>query len=590
MKKIFRALTALFLCFSLCLPGFGAEKAPAGESFTLGAAPRLILTDLAPDARAESTVSLAVSEFAAEGLSLTPVRGGAFAARTGDLVVSADAGLPREGYEITVTPEQVFLRYSPGEPSPFYGGDRDHNGLLYGLRRVLKLFLLRDGRTLESGMISEAPLTNERIFLLDCARKYFTPDWICNLIRQISWLGFNGLELHLSDEQGLRADIWGGGELSWLCGSTPASWVFDCPDPDEGKYLTAPELDRIIRTAEEYHVEILPSLESPGHCRHLCKALEAHVRKDPEFSFDFAGETFRNVRSIAAPGDSNVLNLADPAATAFFHRVLEDFAGFFGAYGCTKFNLCADEVPEMFSPEAVTDYVNQSAALLQEKGWEVRVFSDPPADRLDPSIGVVWWHRPEGPFPENRKIYNASQEYSYYVLRKFNTPGYEDNPCWSLDARDPENIWWTFGGGTAENILKNWDPTVLAGTERKPDRAAGAYYLLWCDYPGLTTEKDLWQEYGFQEKLLAHSIRCWTLSPRIDYEVLTEYGKKAGSYPGMEDCAKTPALPEAPEITARWGRDLCTLRRFLSGKEAGILSKKEAAQPGVSYACLSVPG
>ena len=40
---------------------------------------------------------------------------------------------------------------------------------------------------------------NECIFMLDCGRKYFTPDWIKRLIDEISAVGYNAINIHFAE-------------------------------------------------------------------------------------------------------------------------------------------------------------------------------------------------------------------------------------------------------------------------------------------------------------------------------------------------------------------------------------------------------
>ena len=46
----------------------------------------------------------------------------------------------------------------------------------------------------------------ERIFLLDCARKYYTPNWIKKLITEIKSAGFNAISIHFGEDMGHRLE------------------------------------------------------------------------------------------------------------------------------------------------------------------------------------------------------------------------------------------------------------------------------------------------------------------------------------------------------------------------------------------------
>ena len=82
------------------------------------------------------------------------------------------------------------------------------DGLLYGANMLQKYFRAKGSKTLSGFIASDAPDTKERTVMLDCARKYYTKEWICNFIREISWMGYNTIELHFSEDGGFRMDFW----------------------------------------------------------------------------------------------------------------------------------------------------------------------------------------------------------------------------------------------------------------------------------------------------------------------------------------------------------------------------------------------
>lgn len=78
--------------------------------------------------------------------------------------------------------------------------------------------------TLAPGVVIDAPAYAERSVLLDVGRKYYSPEWIKNLLREMAWNQLNTLYLHLTDDEGVRivfpshpdlssADAWSAEEL-----------------------------------------------------------------------------------------------------------------------------------------------------------------------------------------------------------------------------------------------------------------------------------------------------------------------------------------------------------------------------------------
>ncbi len=545
------------LCAGLILPAFASE------------APRLyFVCKTMPTGSVAETLRLVAGEFEAEGFSYDLVFGEEAYARGGDILIRENSALPSQGYRITEDGEVFYA---------------DEEGLFYGLRRVLKM--LRAGK-LES--VTEYPLTEQRVLMLDCARKYFSKNFILNLIRQMSHMGFNALELHLTEEQGIRLDIWdenyfqSENDHSWIVGSESAYWVYDCPDPDEGKYLTAAEMVEILQVAKKYHIEIIPSFNTPGHSEYLCNVFE----RNGERTFFFDGESY----TTASIGSSeySVIDLNSAAARAFVHSVMLDYAKFFASYGCTNFNLCADEVTlgDSMSYDLFVEYINETAAHLQALGYRVRAFNDflcydYASVPLNEDIDIVYWHTPYSDAASNaedfvsqgRTLYSAVQNYTYYALRVFNTPGYEDQPSWGLDARDGENTWWAFNRATPERIFAEYSPQNLfehtdsIQTSLKTEQLGGAYFLIWCDYAGLADEEEIWSgEYPLLPRLWAHCAKNWSCDLPETYEEFAKRLEPFYEFTGFAGCSAE--AEQNPLPIASYANCMVTVRQVEAFRSA----------------------
>ncbi|MBE6984521.1 MAG: hypothetical protein E7434_02690 [Ruminococcaceae bacterium] len=541
--RIFRLPLCLILCLALVLPVFAQEQAE----------PRLyFVCKNAPTGTLLQTLQLAASEFEAEGFPYRLVYGESQMAQEGDFLISQNAALPAQGYRIEASGKLFYA---------------DEDGLLYGMRRMLKMLLsggLQD--------VCEAPIVQQRVLMLDCARKYFSKNFICNLIAQMSHMGFNALELHLTEEQGIRADIWdeeffvSENDYSWICGSESAYWVYDCPDPDEGKYLTAAELVEILQTAKEYHIEVIPSFNTPGHSEYLCNVY-AEKAQNGDFSFVFDGQEYQTA-SIAS-SQYSVIDLENEAARAFVHSVLLDYAKFFAACGCKNFNICADEVTLDTSYDVFTAYINETAQRLQALGYRARAFNDflcydYASVALDENIDIVYWHTPYASeaadaqtfIDQGRTLYHAIQNYTYYALRVFNTPGYETQPSWGLDARDENNVWWSFNRATPDRIYAEYSPENLFETTDsiqtvlKTSQLGGSYFLIWCDYAGLADEQEIWSgEYPLLDRLWAHCAKTWNCEIPQTYEEFLQAVEPYYEFSGFVGVSEPINLPNSPRAS-----------------------------------------
>ncbi|WP_286073209.1 family 20 glycosylhydrolase [Faecalibaculum rodentium] len=125
--------------------------------------------------------------------------------------------------------------------------------------------------------------TQHRSVLLDCGRKYYTRDWILDLLEEMEDCHANELVLHFSDDMGLRLESK---TYPWLAGSDNA-WSLDpsVPDPDPGKVLTQEDILVIGRAASDRGIELIPSFDSPGHMRYILERYREQTGQDIAMSF-----------------------------------------------------------------------------------------------------------------------------------------------------------------------------------------------------------------------------------------------------------------------------------------------------------------
>ena len=253
MNRLGRRTVAALICcvilVSIILPAYAQTEDIAltvdryseeEGSFALCPEARFfVITTQKPDDALTETLQLISSEFAAAGKPgkepLPLCWGEAERVDAGDLIFGFSDKLAPQAYEIRVTEENAFVTAA------------DTDGLLYGARTLLRLLLTDSSNSIACCVIADTPDTEQRAVMIDCARKYWTVPWLKNLISQMSWLGYNQLELHMGEDQGLRTDIWSGepdrngNDFSWLIGYD-SGWNEDYPDPKADQFSTAADL------------------------------------------------------------------------------------------------------------------------------------------------------------------------------------------------------------------------------------------------------------------------------------------------------------------------------------------------------------
>ena len=262
------------------------------------------------------------------------------------LNLNSAAGIATQGYTIAASTTNVVISAS------------DADGLFYGCRDLIKQIMLNGTVSSKS---QQAPTVLERGMSLDNGRKYFSPENIKSLIRELSWANMNCLTLHFSEEMGLGIESklypWLAGRDGGLC--TQGTVATD------NRYLTQAELVDILNYAKLYHVEIIPSLDTPGHMNYIVKRFnEQCASKD--FTFTFNGTTYTaakgtdignylhyNGKTAVVQGSgktdyakshSRGIDISNEIAVAFTKSLLKEYADLFHKYGSTTIDIGGDEL------------------------------------------------------------------------------------------------------------------------------------------------------------------------------------------------------------------------------------------------------
>lgn len=498
------------------------------------------------------------------------------------LILDSTLGLSEEGYKIEVD-DQVTVSAS------------DADGLFYGCRYVEQAILAGNG--LEIGQTyTDVPDCPERAFFLDCGRKYYSPEWIKDMIREMSWSNMNTIYIHFSEEMGFRLESktypWLAGADNTLCVNGSASGVAE----DNGKYITQDEMRQIAEVAKLYHVEIIPSLDSPGHMNYAVKKYNEQYGKDIGNYFHYNGKTSIVKGSgpeAAQKSYSRGIDISNEEAVVFAQNLYKEYAAFFRELGCTKFDIGGDELlgwgsavvststasrwkqldhwksyaqqraqaegKSNFSSAVAYDgfmyYMNDIYDLVSSYGYtSVRMWNDDALRtsdtgyqsvvELNKNIEIQYW-TPDANSGNNNiwtylnkgyKAYNFLNSYSYYVLGQDHT----------------ENGSGGYEGCTDERIYENWNPYVFApygdtntGKNVSVGNAnvKGSAFCVWCDNPSAETSEQV--KAGVLPLLRSNGRKAWDADANsiLPYADFKNQQEKIGNAP-----TNLPAPSEIGEI------------------------------------------
>ncbi len=466
-------------------------------------------------------VKLISSEFAAKGIPndevLDIVIGPENKVKSGDIVVSLETITEtdnEEGYKVEVKEDGIKISAT------------NEKGLFYGMRTVEKALVGNNGK-MSLGTIVDYPEVGVRSFHLDLARKYFTKDWIISMIKDLSYQNISSIQVHFSENEGFRL------ESSVLESKIPGFQY-----PSDG-YYTKEDMKEIIEVARKYHIEVIPSLDSPGHLTYVLNQLKSKTGKDYTvkhlFPSDFrANQTFNIFES--------------EEARDFLLEMMEEFAQFFSENGSTRMNIGGDEFLNNFTAmtndqyKKVIEYFNDVSQVVKEYGMIPRAWNDGllvqgyDGYKLDSDIEICYWGLGTGSAPvsdfikNGNNIVNYVDAYMYYAL----------SPWWMQNAN-----------ASGDKIYNGWEPGKMNGlpggatqdfTHPYPEELLGASYALWCDMPSYQSQDVIATNLFMRTRAMAD--KTWSpKSNQVSYSEFESFAKKLDRVPGYKN-----ELPEAKDV------------------------------------------
>lgn len=548
------------------------------------------------------------------------------------LVLDSTLGIASQGYSITAGSSSVTVSAS------------DADGLFYGCRNLMRQLVISGSVT----DVSSSPDVAERALSLDCGRKYYTVDWIKQLIRELSWSDMNALVLHFSEEMGLGLESktypWLAGRDGTLCVSAEVT--------TDNRYLTQKELREIAEYARLYHVKLIPSFDSPGHMNYIVKKFNEKSASE-SWSFTYNGIPYNITKGTTDIGNyfqydgkktivkgsrneaySRGIDITNKVAVAFTRSLVEEYATLFRELGCTAFDIGGDELlgwgsavvstsvasrwqqlehweqyavnrsgnSNAVAYDAFMYYMNDLYELVSGLGYtSVRMWNDDAlrsADtgwsgvvKLDKNIEILYW-TPEANSGKNTvsTYLNAGYKvYNYLNTYNYYVLGKESN----------------YPNANQQSIYNNWNPYVFdssSSVDNDADRAnvKGSAFCIWCDNPTAQEEASVMS--NILPMLRAHGAKSWDAQAEqtVAYSTfksnINKLGNAPASGPAVQDIYIVPdtsaleaAISEFSESDGSAYTD-DTFAAYRSAVSAGqaVLASSKPTQAQVDAALASI--
>ena len=182
----------------------------------------------------------------------------------------ADTLIGKEGYKLSVTPENVTLTSNTAA------------GAFYGLQTIIQLLppdieAKKAAATINwiipAVEITDYPRFGWRGLMLDVSRHFFTKQEVENFIDEMVKYKYNTFHWHLTDDQGWRIEIKSLPELTQkgaFSVKRTGRWGTFLPalaneKPTYGGFYTQEDIKEVVKYAQERYVTILPEIDVPGH-------------------------------------------------------------------------------------------------------------------------------------------------------------------------------------------------------------------------------------------------------------------------------------------------------------------------------------
>jgi hexosaminidase len=438
----------------------------------------------------------------------------------------------------------------------------DHAGVFYALMTLNQL--ISSDLTLSTGRYEDAPRYTFRGVHLDVARNFRSVKFVKTLIQQMAQLKLNKLHLHLADDEGWRLEITGLDELTSIGG-------YRCYDPSETQclmtqlgsgpnknsnangYYSIEEYRHILQFAAAHQVEIIPSLDMPGHSRAAIKSMEARYKKlikaeknDAAFEYLLSDFEDKTVYSSVQHYNDNTLNPCLGSTYMFVDKVLsnlilqhklaniplkryhigadETAGAWHNSPVCHDFIAANDEVDSI--EELGGYFVGQLINMVQEKGIVAAGWSDGMREvntNIDTPVQVnVWdalmWQGHEAANTFNQNGWRTILSYPDVLYFDFpyaadpSEPGY----YWASRATDSYKV-FQFMPDTAEQNSRLWSdrqntPYKTNTVTPLLPKFEGIQAHLWSEI----VRHDTVAQYMYFPRLISYAQKAWFKSPWED--------------------------------------------------------------------------
>lgn len=368
--------------------------------------------------------------------------------------INVNAELGAEAYELAVLKDQVKIVSG------------DEAGAFYALQSLASGLNPKD-LTLAQMVIKDAPRFEFRGMHLDVSRNFKSKDFVLQVLEEMGAYKLNKFHFHLADDEGWRVEIEGLPELTDI-------GAFRCHDLTEQNCLlpqlgAGPERDNptngyysiadykeILAFAKARHIQVIPSMDMPGHSRAAIKSMAArhqtlmqqgrsaeakqYLLHDVEDSTQYSSVQFYN---------DNTINACMPSAYDFIDKVVDELAQMHAEVGTplTRYHIGADETAGAWIESSACKELLENNVMGIESAEDIAAYFIEKVSRLLAKKGIeaAGWNDGMGHTKISRMPESVqSNAWSPLMWNGHQSAHEQANRNWDLVVSSPDALYFDF--------------------------------------------------------------------------------------------------------------------------------------------------
>ena len=276
-----------------------------------------------------------------------------------DVTLNIDTSIPKaEGYRLNISEKKIQIT------------GKDPAGVFYGIQTLTGLIENKEGKLIiPTYTIDDHPAYGYRGLHIDVSRNFQTKETILRMLDVMGSYKLNKLLIYITEDEGWRLEIEEFPELTQVAsrrghtlndslhlqpsyGSGPFP---DDPNSHGSGYYSREDFKEIINYANDRHIEVIPSVNFPGHARAAIKAMEYRYhrlmkegKEEEALQYRLIDPDDKSVYLSAQHYTDNIACVCQDAVYNFYEVVLDDIIEMYQEAGVPlkMIHTGGDEVPQ----------------------------------------------------------------------------------------------------------------------------------------------------------------------------------------------------------------------------------------------------